>query len=99
MPQLLSLIVLAIDLFPIQLNLQTEAAAEVVVVAEVTIEVTIEVTVEVTRMGFVPHDGNTTVVALQARRTHLYFSYDIKKFTPNFCQRLGQEDPPILGWR
>jgi len=96
MPQLLSLIVLAIDFFPIQSNLQTEAAAEVVVV--VAAEVTIEVTIEVTGKDFVAHDGSTTVVALQARRTHLHSSYDIKKFTPNLCQRLGQEDPPILGW-
>ena len=67
-PKILPLIVLAINFLPVQLNLPTEVAAEVVVV------VAAEVTAEVTRKVFVAHDGNTTVVALQARRTHLHFS-------------------------
>ena len=72
MPQLLPLIVLAIDFSPIQLNLPTGVAAEVVVV--VAAEVTTEVKAEVTRKVFVAHDGSTTVVVLQERRMHLHFS-------------------------
>ena len=70
MPQLLPLIILIAHFFPIQLHLPTEIAAEfAVAVAAVVIEEALVVVVE----ALVADDGNTTVIALQARRTHLYF--------------------------
>jgi hypothetical protein len=66
------LIVLAIDFCLIQLNSTTDLAAEVAVV--VAAEVITEVTAGVAGMVLATDNETTTVVALQARRTHLCFS-------------------------
>ena len=89
-PSISPLIVLAVHFFPIQLNLPTEVVAEVV--AEVAAEVTTEVTgmVLVVAVAVVAvaaaDDVNTTVAALQARRTHLHSDSGIKRFTLNLHQ-------------
>jgi len=89
MRQYSPLIVLAIHFFPIQLNSSTEAAAGLVVVA-IAAGVIGEVFV-------VKVDVHTIVTALQARRKHPHSDSEIKRSSLNPHQRLGKEDPPILG--
>lgn len=73
MPRLLPLIILIAHFLPIQLHLPTMVAAEVVVAAAVA-AVAIEEALVVIKKALVADDGNTTVIALQARRTHLHFN-------------------------
>ena len=105
MNQSFSTIILTVCLSFIQLNLPTAVVTEAVVVAAAEV-IEAEVEVEAVPRGVMGKvtraavdDVHTIVTVLQARRTHLHFHYELEIFSANIYQRLGKEDPPILGWR
>ena len=74
-------------------------AAEVVVVVVVAVGVTGVIgVIGVTGKAFAEVDDMDMIVtALQARRTHS-LQFTDNWIYPKPSQRLGKEDPPILGW-
>lgn len=83
-------------LFLLQLNLPTGAVAEAVAVAAEEVIGTVPEVIG--KVSVVVGDVHMIVTVLQARRTHLCFYRETDIFIPNLYQRLGKEDPPILGW-
>jgi SpoU rRNA methylase family enzyme len=75
-------------------------AEAVAVAAEEVIGTVPEVTGKVSVVVVVVDDAHTIVTVLQARRTyHFHFAWETDIFISAPYQRLGKEDPPILGRR